>query len=272
MEDSTMKRAIVAAIAAMLLGLCACAAPIHSATSEGDAAKVKQLLAAAKEVASQADESGATPVWLAAEACKPDVLQVLLDAGANPNVGHTKGTDRRRPLDVLAAMAIDTPDDAAKAPDAQKARATRADCISLLLAAGADVTALDNRGDAPLHTAALSHTDKSPNLDIIALLAGTKGGANVRNGNGDTPLHCAMQVRQYDVAKLLVCKGADATIAGKDGDTALHLAVRAKDARLVELLLDNHADAKVANKAGKTPVDLAKDGGDPAITAQLGCK
>jgi Ankyrin repeats (many copies)/Ankyrin repeat len=104
------------------------------------------------------------------------------------------------------------------------ARAARA-----LVAAGADVTARNRRGAAPLHYAA----DGAP---------GTR--------------HWDAAAQAETVAALLQA-GADPDATDNSGVTALHRAVRTRCAAAVAALLDGGADPARPNRNGSTPLLLA---------------
>jgi len=77
----------------------------------------------------------------------------------------------------------------------------RAEVVSLLLAAGADVNARDAEGDTAL---LFCHM----NLELASLLLRAGADPNVRNHGGDTPLHLA---GSDEMQRLLIEHGAVAT-------------------------------------------------------------
>ena len=76
-----------------------------------------------------------------------------------------------------------------------------------------------------------------------------------------TPLYFAAQRGHYDVAALLVSKGADVNAEGKFG-TPLQIAARGNRVEIVDLLLDNGADPNLAGgEKGHTPLHDAAESG-----------
>ena len=116
-------------------------------------------------------------------------LREILDDGVSPNTLDQYG---QTPLHQLC----DSDDDAE----------ARADCLHVLLEAGANVNAPDGFQRTPLHYAA-------GYLNAIVVGALIKAGADVNRGDasGQTPLHwaCAHSVSDVGPALLLIRNGAD---------------------------------------------------------------
>jgi len=97
----------------------------------------------------------------------------------------------------------------------------RAECVRLLVQAGADVNARDFRGNAPLHY--MYFTDVAEEL--------LKSGAdvNARNDNGETPIFTA---QSDGVIPLLVKHGANFNIRNNHGETVIEAAEKGWPSRL----------------------------------------
>ena len=151
--------------------------------------------------------AGDTALHMAAAAfCRP-MAELLVSHGAHC---HTKNRRGAQPLHYAA--------DANRwAPQAQ------ADVIEYLITVGADPSAVDNSGVAPLHRAIRTRS-------LSAVSALLDGGANPRQANksGSTPLHLAVQPtgrggsgsdearqQQAGIIKLLLERGGRPT--DKDG-------------------------------------------------------
>lgn len=75
----------------------------------------------------------------------------------------------------------------------------------LLLENGADINAVDDNDETPLHKA-IFYNRFSLAKDLIDL--GAKG--SMMDINGDTPLHLAMKKRQFDIARIIAEKEPEA--------------------------------------------------------------
>lgn len=90
---------------------------------------------------------------------------------------------------------------------------------------------------------------------------------NERNNVGftqleETPLHHAADNGLWELAEMLIRRGADVNVQQSDGDTPLHHAAFRGDERMVGLLLSFGADCNRQNYLfGQTPLHYASDCG-----------
>jgi ankyrin repeat protein len=110
-------------------------------------------------------------------------------------------------------------------------------------------------------------------------------GANINavDEEGNTPLHLAAQDNGRDTSiepeqestsiEILVAAGANIEIMDRRGNTPLHLAVKANNLFAVHLLLSSGANIEAVNGEGDTPKQIAQivlaRGGNPAILEAL---
>lgn len=128
--------------------------------------------------------------------------------------------------------------------------------IQLLIEHGADVNAKGQCRNTPLHRAAeFGHTETAQLLiesgaDINALYDYLPG------EYAYTPLELAIERGHTDTAKLLIEKGADLNTHNRHHRTLLHLAARQGNYELVRLLIELGANVNVTDKYEQTPLHL----------------
>src|SRR5262249_10550026 len=141
------------------------------------------------------------------------------------------------------------------------ARDSRLDMIELLVAHGADVSAVDagicvNVSDLSImrylleHGATAQHVGKNGFPPLVYLARGDKG-------------------EHPEKLQLLLDYGADVNGVSKIGKTALHYAATAGHLRVITLLLEHGANTRLRDAEGDTPLDLARANGKSAAVALL---
>lgn len=75
--------------------------------------------------------------------------------------------------------------------------------------------------------------------------------------SNNSPLQLAASRGHFDVAQLLVERGADVKATGDQGMTALHYAVDAHYDKIVDLLIANGADVNLVDARGLSPIAAA---------------
>lgn len=105
---------------------------------------------------------------------------------------------------------------------------------SWLIASGADISAVDNQGEIPLHKAS-----STGNLELVSLYLDASTPIDIRNDLGWTPF---MQSQSVSISKTLFEHGADIHATTDQGITAIHHAAGFCNLELVSFLLANGAD------------------------------
>lgn len=123
---------------------------------------------------------GATPLLRAAKAGDVEATRLLLAHGANPNLPNIQGITPVMAAAGLGSNEIDTRGRFKTQPD-------QVACIDLIVKAGGDVNARDNRGQSALHGAALFGYD-----EVIKDLMAHNADINAKDGKGMTPLDSAL--------------------------------------------------------------------------------
>jgi ankyrin repeat protein len=168
------------------------------ATNIWEACRYGDLNVLRRELAAGVDPNAQDPRWhdvplaCAAVLDHAEAVQILLHAGADPNVGY---------------------------PLVQAVYADAFEVTALLLKAGADPNLAEPSGKAPLHYAAISDSESSMKLIITA-------GAEIdmRSPGGWTPLLMAASVAKVDNVKILLRAGADKELRTDEGLSGYDLA------------------------------------------------
>jgi ankyrin repeat protein len=194
------------------IAVMALAAPISSDDVEG----VRVLLEAGVDPARYIDDDGqATPVVVAAihSGCSAQLLELLLDSGADPNAAGSHGrspyrlaTATGRP-DLVELLRRYGADDQATDGDRFLSACLRADRTS----------AERQLSDAPGLLATLSDDERAAivraaergNTEAVALMLDLGFPLETRGNEGATPLHAAAHSGSADVVRLLLERGAD---------------------------------------------------------------
>jgi ankyrin repeat protein len=126
--------------------------------------------------------AGATPFFLAAMAGDAAVMQVLLDAGADPSLTTAV---RSTPLMAAAGAGRNLGENSLK-------QAPLLEAAKLAVKAGADVNAADEMGNTALHYAAYLRVDS-----VVQFLVENGARMDVRNKFGETPLWLSELALQF---------------------------------------------------------------------------
>ena len=117
--------------------------------------------------------------------------------------------------------------------------------VGLLLAAGADIDAVDSKGRTTLHMAAYAEQ-----VSTVRLLLENNANLSMVDEEGDTVLHCA--VDDPEIVQLLIDKEVQLELENDEGETPLHMAIRRRRVESAEKLLQRGAYPMKPNKYGST--------------------
>eukprot|EP00744_Colponema_vietnamica_P015022 GILI01021042.1.p1 GENE.GILI01021042.1~~GILI01021042.1.p1 ORF type:complete len:416 (+),score=43.85 GILI01021042.1:34-1248(+) len=187
-----------------------------------------------------------TPFLVAAELGRLDVMQALVDKGADPLAFDNRTL--RGALHKCAAIG-------------------NAHAIKYLISIGADLKARDKSGWTPLVEAACYG-------QIDAMAALIDSGASVTTtlaGDHATPLLVAATFGQTDAIRFLLARGA--TISDQDtdadGEGPLHKAARSGHHESLVDLIEAGAPLNQPSLCKDTPLHVASIGGHPQVTSTL---
>jgi ankyrin repeat protein len=149
-----------------------------------------------------------------------EAVRGLLDQGVNANVKNEQNSSV-----LLLALK-----NSKKSRFARGASAEHVAIMRLLINRGADVNAVNNRGQTPLHWAATyGYTD------TVRLLLEKDADINAIDSDGETPLIKATYTRNAETAALLLENGARRDIVDQTGKTAEDWAASAHNAPLTDV-------------------------------------
>ncbi|CAH1404935.1 unnamed protein product [Nezara viridula] len=181
--------------------------PLERASFEGRSEIVQAILRIGVDFPSR--KGKVTGVHLAAEEGNFDVLQLLLDNGADLNEATSS---KRRPIHFAAERGHDL-------------------CLSWLLLHGADIESKDISWQTPLHKAAAGG-----HIEAVRVLLGNSANLEAEDRLGRLPLHHAAKNGKLDTALVLLDCGSDVNAKDRKGHTPLFFAKEASHQHVVELL------------------------------------
>ncbi|MBN3319285.1 TNKS1 protein, partial [Atractosteus spatula] len=251
---------------------------LFEACRNGDVSRVKRLVDSGNVNAKDMAGRKSTPLHFAAGFGRKDVVEHLLQTGANV---HARDDGGLIPLHNACSFG-------------------HAEVVSLLLCQGADPNARDNWNYTPLHEAAIKgkidvcivllqhgadpnirNTDGKSALDLAdpsakAVLTGKYGVLSFGSGNEEklmallTPLNVNCHASDGRKTPLATqCKRGTASTSQKMLSTPLHLAAGYNRVRIVQLLLQHGADVHAKDKGGLVPLHNACSYGHYEVTELL---
>uniref|UniRef100_A0A2R5LDL0 Poly [ADP-ribose] polymerase n=2 Tax=Ornithodoros turicata TaxID=34597 RepID=A0A2R5LDL0_9ACAR len=229
----------------------------------GDVTRVKKLVTPLNVNSRDTAGRKSTPLHFAAGFGRHDVVEHLLQNGANV---HAKDDGGLIPLHNACSFG-------------------HAEVVQLLLKHGADSNARDNWNFTPLHEAAIKGK-----VDVCIVLLQHGADPTVRNADGKTPLDLAdtstraVLMGEYRKDELLeaarsgneeklmsLLTSLNVNCHASDGrkSTPLHLAAGYNRVQIVQLLLQHGADVHAKDKGGLVPLHNACSYGHFEVTEML---
>lgn len=182
------------------------------------------------------DKFGRTPISYAAQNADIELIELLIQKGANPNIQDIYSTSpleyaccrSENPVMVIQNMQvvclkdntfdcvklmvnggaeIDYKNIAGETALILSSRKCRSEVVNFLLQSGADIQVKDNKGFT-----ALMMASGACQLKSMESLIKCNADLNVRNNDGDTALMRAVMFNHIDAVKMLIESGADITI------------------------------------------------------------
>jgi ankyrin repeat protein len=257
---------------------------------------IKILLAHGADLRARDGIWGGQALHHAALVGYPDVVALLLDAGAAIDA---KNNDRITPLGIAASTGqvetmalliergaqVNVQDDLGNTPLHYAVQSRDVPSIRLLLERNAKVTPRNREGVTALMLAACDYERDREFIDdadnavnapyeqfaptLVRELVKRGCNINEKDKEGDTALHRAVGAGRIAVARELLTLGAKVNAQDKYGITPLHIATEHGNTQTAALLLQHGASTSVKSKRGETPLDIALAIGDQAMVKLL---
>ena len=192
------------------------------------------------------NKKNVTALMLACEIGNKDAINVLLNAGANPDIAAAYDYD-----DDYEEFNDDEDDDGGG--DTCLHYAVKYDCCTEVLQAiishGGDVNATNKRNVTPLMRAC-----EKGNKDTINVLLNAGADPNITHADGETCLHDSARNASCskEVLQAIISHGADVNATDKNGRTALSCASGRGNADAIDVLLKAGADPNIRDGVGDT--------------------
>lgn len=202
-------------------------AAICQAVIDGDIERVKLLISKGPYL-NEENEKGQIPLNLAAREGHKEIVELLLEHGADVNVGSVFGNEYNNWIAAEFAMSNN-----------------HTEIAQLLVSKGSDISPL---------IFAIYMEDEIKARSLI------EGGADVnsRTPGGMTPLHQAVNKGLKDIVELLIAYDADVNAGHYWGWTPLHSAALYGYEDIAELLINAGANVIAKDEAGRIPLWYAE--------------
>jgi ankyrin repeat protein len=218
---------------------------LFEAIRRGQLSAIRSILDRDPKLIRSVDESGSTPLILAAYWAGPAEVKELLARGADPNAKNDGGvaalipaTDSLETTRLLVEAGADVnarTEDGSIALMVAARRAGAAPVVAYLLDKGSDIAAWTHDGATALHRAA-----QSGDVDTLKLLLQRGADVNAHQETGPVPLASAVVSGHGVAVRYLLSKGAKPNV----GDVGLSRALFHGNVEIVKALLEAGVELK----------------------------
>jgi ankyrin repeat protein len=245
---------------------------IFEAVREGKEEMVSSLISADPTLLEKAEEGGGdTPLLVAVEHGKADMVKLLLKEGANiDGTGHkgetalmraiTRGNEELMSLVLGYGARVDLADDVGKTPLMWASIQGHLGLVRLVFEAMLErgsQKGVDRRGRDG--KTALHHAAEGGHFEVVAYLLCKEARDNIKDRSGNTPLVLACAKGHLTVIGMLLeaREGQGLREMGAAGWMGLHYAAEGGHKDIVTFLISKEAEANATNRGGSTPFMLA---------------
>jgi ankyrin repeat protein len=211
-----------------------------------------------KIIPGYSSETGLTALHVAVRDNRLEMVDLLLDNGANANLS---GPANESPLNLAISFGkseslrifLDSETDNYKFDSGSLSSAARQghlEIFEILIGQGFE---LENEYKNSLRSAI-----RSNELNVVKFLV-------ANDIEISSSLHFAIQSKSLEMLEFLISTGSDVNEISTEGDAPLHLTVARELTEATKILVDNGADINLENAEDKTPLDLAIAQGDQEI-------
>ena len=212
------------------------------------------------------NKENVTALVLTCEKGNENVINLLLNSGANPNIADTNGdiwlhkaARRECCTEVFQAVLshgvdVNATNKKNKTALVIACHKGNTDAINILLNAGADPNIPDCKGATCIHHAVIKGCSK----DVLETIMNHGADVNATNKNNETALMLACEKGSKEAINVLLSAGADPSIAKADGDTGLHYAVYGDcNKEVLQSILRHGVDVNATNKKNVAALMIA---------------
>ncbi len=245
------------------------AAEVHQAITDGNTELAKKLIEMDRGLLEEPDDDGYTPLLTAASEGQLELIQYLLEKGANRAASNLRGSDAMTlavysgHLDLTKYLmsegfAIDQPNPRGFTPFLFACYMGHVDLAQLLLDSGADLLVRDSSwGGAAVHWTANHGT-----VEVMQLLV-EKGLSLAEPCLRDSspPILWAANGGNNDVLEMILASGISADTPMPNGWTPLLNACNAGHLETAQMLLEAGANPSLADTSGTLPINSVIDAG-----------
>jgi ankyrin repeat protein len=229
---------------ATFVSLCSCITSrnMERVVESADLDDIKLELAMHPGLLSKRDAGGATILHRAAEKGRKEVVALLLEEGASPDIRDRMGNT---PVQTAAIEG-------------------HLDIVRLLFEAGANLNTTNDYGLTPLLNALFND-----NREVATFLLRNGADADYKSRQGSPALLIAAQKANLAFLDLLIAHGADMRAKGQFNARVLHAAVTSNQLNVVKFVVSKGAEIEVKDTYGRTPLHEAVINNNHDIVAFL---